>query len=132
MLERLSWAWRLVATAVCFTWFGVGGFLLWVLVFPMLSLLVRDQARRSRYSRWVIHRAFRLFVDMMRGLGVLSYEVHGLDRLQRPGLLILANHPSLIDVVLRVGSKSPASSALHFAHSQKLMPSSGEIETERE
>jgi len=102
MLERLSWAWRLVATAVCFTWFGVGGFLLWVLVFPMLSLLVRDQARRSRYSRWLIHRAFRLFVDMMRGLGVLSYEVHGLDRLQRPGLLILANHPSLIDVVFLI------------------------------
>mgnify|MGYP003345783026 FL=1 len=102
MLDRLSWCWRLWATAVCFTCFGVGGFLLWVLVFPMLSLLVREPAQRSQASRWLIHQAFRLFVAMMRGLGVLSYEVHGLDRLSRPGLLILANHPSLIDVVFLI------------------------------
>ncbi len=34
----------------------------------------------------------------MRGLGVMTYEIEGGERLQRDGLLVLANHPT-IDVV---------------------------------
>lgn len=102
MLDRLSWCWRLVATGLSFAFFGVGGFLLWVLVFPLLSLFVRESARRAKAARWVIHCSFRMFVAVMRGLGVLTYEVHGLEKLNRPGLLILANHPSLIDVVFLI------------------------------
>jgi len=41
----------------------------------------------------------RGFVGLMRGLGVLDYRLHDCERLQRPGLLVLANHPTLIDVV---------------------------------
>ena len=39
---------------------------------------------------------------MMVGLGIMSYEIKGLERLNRPGLLILANHPTLIDVVILI------------------------------
>ncbi len=39
----------------------------------------------------------------MSGVGVLSYEFHGAERLGRPGQIILANHPSLIDVVFLIG-----------------------------
>lgn len=102
MLDRLGWCWRLVATGLCFVSFGVGGLLLWAFVFPAVSLLVRDPAQRARVSRRTIHLTFRFFVGLMRWLGVLTYEVHGLDRLNRPGLLILANHPSLIDVVFLI------------------------------
>ena len=38
----------------------------------------------------------------MRRLGVLTVSVSGAARLQREGLLVLANHPTLIDVVLLV------------------------------
>ena len=41
----------------------------------------------------------RGFVGLMRRLGVLRYDVLGLERLDRGGLLILANHPTLIDTV---------------------------------
>lgn len=102
VLELLDRLWRLVATALCFTTFGVGGLLLWFLVFPLLSLLVRDRVRQSALARRMIHYLFRFFVGLMRGLGVLTYEVHGLDKLQRSGLLILANHPSLVDVVFLI------------------------------
>ena len=34
--------------------------------------------------------------------GVISYEFRGVERLGRPGQLIIANHPTLIDVVLIV------------------------------
>lgn len=102
LLELLDRWRRLIATAVCFTTFGVGGLLLWFVVFPLLSLLVRDRLRQSVLARRMIHHLFRFFVGLMRTLGVLSYEVHGLDKLQRSGLLILANHPSLIDVVFLI------------------------------
>ncbi|MES2091250.1 MAG: lysophospholipid acyltransferase family protein [Pseudomonadota bacterium] len=99
MLERLNHAWRLFATALSFTCFGLGGLTLWVVVFPILSLFVRDPQRLSIVARGVIHGSFRVFIGLMHQLGILTYEVRGLEKLQRRGLLILANHPSLIDVV---------------------------------
>lgn len=102
MLDHLGWVWRLWATGLCFVSFGVGGVLMWAVVFPLLSLLVRAPDERARVARGIIGQAFRGFVGAMRGLGVLTYEVRGLDRLNRPGLLILANHPSLIDVVFLI------------------------------
>jgi 1-acyl-sn-glycerol-3-phosphate acyltransferase len=62
--------------------------------------MVRNPAPRARLARSLIHHAFRAFVAMMRVTGVISLEVRGAEKLRRRGLLIVANHPSLIDVVL--------------------------------
>lgn len=97
--ERLSRYWRVFATGLSFTVFGVGGLAMRMLVFPALNLVVWRKERRVLAARGLIRRAFRLYVDLMRGLGVLSYEVRGLQKLERGGLLILANHPTLIDTV---------------------------------
>ena len=45
---------------------------------------------------------FRAFMETMRVLGILTYRVEGAERLREPGRLIVANHPTLIDVVLLV------------------------------
>jgi 1-acyl-sn-glycerol-3-phosphate acyltransferase len=50
----------------------------------------------------VIRLSFRAFVGLMRALGVMRYEVRGLDKLDREGQLILANHPTLIDTVFLI------------------------------
>jgi 1-acyl-sn-glycerol-3-phosphate acyltransferase len=102
LLKRLNWCWRLVATGISFIVFGIGGLVLWAIVFPCLSLAVKNPILRSRLARKTIHNTFRFFVNLMKTLGVLSYEVHGLDKLNRSGLLILANHPTLIDVVFLI------------------------------
>lgn len=102
LLNRLNWCWRLLATGISFAAFGIGGLMLWAIVFPILSLAVKDPVRQSHMARKTIHNAFRFFIGLMKALGVLSYEVHGLDKLNRPGLLILANHPTLIDVVFLI------------------------------
>ena len=91
--------WRVVATGFSFAAFGLGGLLLGVVVFPLLLVIVRHHQRRSALARWVIHHLFRVFVAMMCLLGVCSVEVRHRERLHRSGLLILASHPSLIDVV---------------------------------
>jgi len=90
--------WRVAATGFSFAGFGVGGLLLGLVVFPLL-LSVPQRARRAALARRVIHHLFQLFVAMICGLGLCSLEVRGRERLRRRGLLILASHPSLIDVV---------------------------------
>ena len=102
MVEWLNRGWRVLATGLCFSVFGLGGLVVRCLVYPALLLLVRQPARRQYLSQAVIHHSFRWFVALMRAVGVLSYEVRGMERLQRRGLLILANHPSLIDVVFLI------------------------------
>lgn len=96
---QLERGWRIFATALCFTTFGLGGLLLRVLVFPALGVLMRDPAKRQIAARGVIRSSFYFFIRMMYRLGIYTYEFHGQERLQRSGQLILANHPSLIDVV---------------------------------
>jgi 1-acyl-sn-glycerol-3-phosphate acyltransferase len=99
MLELAGRYWRVFATGLSFALFGLGGLLLRVLVFPALSLLVWKRTARVRAARTVVRLTFRLFIGIMRALGVLRYEIDGLDKLEREGLLILANHPTLIDTV---------------------------------
>lgn len=106
MAEWRHWPgrlWRIFATALAFACFGLGGLLLWLVVFPLQTLLLRDDARRQRAARAVVQAVFRLFVGWMRLLGLIRYEVHGVEKLQRRGLLILANHPTLIDVAFLIG-----------------------------
>lgn len=99
MRKCLSIVWRTVATAFSFAAFGMGGVLLRVLVFPLLHLLFRRRETRVVAARSIIRWSFRAYIDLMRLLGVLRYELHGLDKLERGGLLILANHPTLIDTI---------------------------------
>jgi len=100
MRERLDRGWRILATGLCFAAFGVGSVLLGALVFPLLRLALPDRARAARLARALIRLTFRAFVRLMRATGVITVEVQGRHRLRGGGRLILANHPTLIDVVL--------------------------------
>lgn len=98
----LSWAWRawrVLATGVSFFLFGAGGLVLRIAVFPLIHICIREKEARTRLSRIVIRFAMRAFVEFMRAVGILRYELRGMERLDRQGLLILANHPTLIDTV---------------------------------
>lgn len=99
MLERLDCYWRVFGTALNFSVFGVGGLLLRIIVFPIINLVIWEQQLRTRLSRNVIRYAFRAFIGLLRFVGILRYEIIGLEKLDRNGLLILANHPTLIDTV---------------------------------
>lgn len=99
MRERLGRCWRVFGTGLSFALFGMGGLVLRIIVFPLLFLLVREGAARTQAARSIIRLTFRFFVAAMRVLGVLRYELVGLEKLERGGMLILANHPTLIDTV---------------------------------
>lgn len=101
-MAELARAWRVFATVLAFGSFGVGGVLLWLLAFPALGLFVRSAERRTRLARRSVQWLFTWFIRWMRFLRLITFEIHGTQRLQRRGLLILANHPTLIDVVFLI------------------------------
>ena len=101
MLRRIEFAWRWLTTAFSYLMFGLGGLLFTITVVPVLFLLPGGQAARTRRSQWLLHKMLRAYVHMMSVLGVVSYEIHGLEKL-RDARLILANHPSLLDVVFLI------------------------------
>jgi 1-acyl-sn-glycerol-3-phosphate acyltransferase len=52
-------------------------------------------------GRWLIMAGCRYFVGMMQASGIITCDLAPLDRLRRQGpLVIAANHPALLDVVL--------------------------------
>lgn len=99
----LDCAWRLIGTGLGFALFGLGGLVLGIVVFPLSFVLVRDPAKRQEFARSLIASAFRAFIWFMKSIGGLSYEVHGTEHMSDTRrMVIIANHPSLIDVVFLV------------------------------
>ncbi|MFV8782827.1 lysophospholipid acyltransferase family protein [Microbulbifer sp. SA54] len=102
-MKRTDRYWlRLLATATAFSLFGLGGLVLRFVLFPPLRLIYRDPAVRQRKARDIVQGAFRTFIGFMHITGIYTYRIAGEEQLQRPGQLVLANHPSLIDVVFLI------------------------------
>lgn len=106
---KFGYGWRLLATALSFFSFGVGGLLLWIFVFPVLSLLPGNPRQRVSRGQKVVCYSFYVFIGLMHRLGVMTYEIVGLDKLNRSGQLIIANHPTLVDIVFLISRVQQAS-----------------------
>lgn len=99
---KINWYWRLCATGFAFALFGIGGLVMGLTVFSVISLIPVSKVWRRRTSRRLVHHCFRLFIYIWRKLGVLSWEAEGIEKLREPNQLIIANHPTLIDVVFLI------------------------------
>jgi len=100
-LQLARFALKRALAALTFAVFGVGALLLVVLVIPLARLVARGEPRDLVAQRW-IRRAFAGFAWWMERLALIAVEVRGAERLQGGPALVLANHPSLIDVVLLI------------------------------
>jgi 1-acyl-sn-glycerol-3-phosphate acyltransferase len=99
MISKVERASRVLATGTAFATFGIGGVLLQLVGMPLMFVLFPGRERRQRAARRAIHLLFRAFVWLMWLMGILRFRMADRDRLARPGLLIVANHPTLLDVV---------------------------------
>lgn len=100
LINLIGYCWRWLGTAMSFALFGIGSLFLGVVVMPLVRLLVRDGDRRMRWSRMIVGNAMRGFRLFMNAVGVLRYEITGWKHVDKErNYLIIANHPSLIDVV---------------------------------
>ncbi|MEX2497162.1 MAG: lysophospholipid acyltransferase family protein [Woeseia sp.] len=102
-MKYLDYFRRLFATALSFAVFGVAGLVMGLVLFPFLFVFIHDDVARQVVARRLIGRAFGAFVWMMKCLGVLTYEISGQENIEEGrNHLIVANHPTLIDVVFLV------------------------------
>ena len=106
-MKLLDYLARLMGTALGFSLFGLGGLILGILVLPLVHLFTPDRPLAYRRAQYLVHTGFRAFVWLMEMCGVVRVQVHGREKFSgRQNLFILANHPSLIDVVV-IGSLVP-------------------------
>jgi len=111
MRNLVNYYWRLIATGLSFVVFGLGGVLLSILVFPVLSLISDQKKNKTSRVQLTVHYSFYIFIRLMHRIGIMSYEISGLEKLNRPGQLIIANHPTLIDIVFLI-SRIPATKCI--------------------
>lgn len=101
MLRSLERLWRSFGTGLFLAIIGVGGTALAMTVFPLVAALTRDQERRRLRIQRVLHQSFKVYCRAIHLLRVADVEMTGVERLRDlRGAMIIANHPSLLDVVM--------------------------------
>lgn len=99
---HVFYLWRLLATGFSFLLFGLGGAFLSVTLFLAIYLAPIGATKKRHYTRNAISLSFKIYVRLLRFLGLLAFEVHGMEHLNGHNHLIIANHPSLLDVVFLI------------------------------
>ncbi len=101
LASRMFRLWRIPATGFAFAALGLGGLALAVFCFPLLRGLARDELTARRRIQRAISLVFQGYLLMLRALGLITLAVDGRDAIRTcRGKLVVANHPTLLDVVL--------------------------------
>lgn len=108
-MKILDRQWRLFGTGLSFVAFGIGGLIISIFIFPLIFLFLRNPVTSQGTARRLIGYAFGAHIWMMKSMGVLSYTIKGMENAgMGQNQLIIANHPSLIDVVFLISLFSRA------------------------
>ena len=99
---------RSFLSGFCFFLFGIGGLIAGTLIAPFPLLLCNQKTQRRILSN-TVHYLWKIFVGLMCMLKLIDIKTTNEKELkQLRGKIVIANHPSLIDVVILV-SKIPHS-----------------------
>ncbi|MFT4927998.1 MAG: 1-acyl-sn-glycerol-3-phosphate acyltransferase [Phenylobacterium sp.] len=102
-VDRLQ---RIIATGSCFALFGLGGVFLSITIFPLQQLFIRDINKQKRTARTTVHYSFKLFVTALQWTRVCKVKAQDIEQFSQlkgiKGKIIIANHPSLVDIVVLI------------------------------
>lgn len=99
----LRYTWHIITKVFSFVLFGTGSIVLSVTVLPLLALFVHPRGRFRTAGHHLVSLTFRFFVALMTALGSLRVRVDDKKRLRTlKSCIIVANHPSLLDVVILI------------------------------
>jgi 1-acyl-sn-glycerol-3-phosphate acyltransferase len=92
--------WRVALRGLGFATFGAIAAWLGFVFLPLQRLAERLRGRRedtALLAQHALHRGMQIWLRWMRACGVFDISVHGGEALQRGPVVVVANHPSLID-----------------------------------
>lgn len=99
---------RSFLSGFCFAIFGIGGILVGATLVPLL-LIFCSKTKQKKILSATIHYLWKSFVWLMCFLRLIDVKIKNEKEMKKlRGNIIIANHPSLIDVVILV-SKIPNS-----------------------
>lgn len=125
-MNSLNRFYRLLATGLGFVFFGVFGVLFKIVLLPYVLRPTDGDLTRQKQARRLVARSWYWFTGYLIKSGILDAEFIGFERLGREGQLILANHPSLLDVVFLL-SRVPEANCIIKAGLQKNPAMSSQI-----
>lgn len=107
LASRLERGSRVLRTGFAFAFFAVGGLFIASVLFPLARRGARTPEEAELATQRLISRAFRFFARLIERLGLARISVRDGARLAAPGPhLVVANHPTLIDVVVLLAQMS--------------------------
>lgn len=102
MLTRILYIWRIIGKLLSFGFFGGNCLLLFSVGFPLMHILSGFSERRFKIlARKVNFIYFKIFVLFMKLIGCITVSVENKETLKNlKSRVVIANHPSLLDVVI--------------------------------
>ncbi len=102
--NKAYYYWRILGTGLAFSLFGIGGPIIAIGLGLLLVLAPLSANTKCRISRNTIKASYKLYINFMRGIGLLTYAIKGREYMPTSGQLVIANHPSLLDVVFLISA----------------------------
>ena len=101
-MEKIRYIRRVLAKLFCFAFFGICSLILAILLFPIIHIITGFNERRFKiFVRKFNHQYFKIFVKIAEHLGAIRLTVENRDSLKNlRSKVVIANHPSLFDVVI--------------------------------
>lgn len=101
-MAKIRYIRRILAKLFCFAFFGICSLILAILLFPIIHIITGFNERRFKiFVRKFNHQYFKIFVKIAELLGAIQLTVENKDSLKDlRSKVVIANHPSLFDVVI--------------------------------
>ena len=101
-MAKIRYIRRVFAKLFCFAFFGICSLILTILLFPIIHIITGFNERRFKiFVRKFNHQYFKIFVKIAELLGAIQLTVENKDSLKDlRSKVVIANHPSLFDVVI--------------------------------
>lgn len=97
--DTMNRYWRITATGFSFFLFAIGTLILSLFLVAFILPLPIAKLSKQKITRKIIQRTCYAYIIIMRFLGILTFAFNTQSHIFKPGRLIIANHPTLLDVI---------------------------------
>lgn len=102
-LTGLAYIPRWLGGVACYVVFGLGGLLSSLTILPLLKFWPGSNTQKIKRVRKAVHIMFKGMVTMLTAAGVINVSTENANLLRNmKGKIIIANHPTLVDVVVMI------------------------------